>query len=81
MDRQSHLVSVTVQLPSPAVAMSFGLPVFGTQVQIITANGQQVGQATHVQQPMIPADLTDDVLAALNAQLASLGLRLERAGG
>lgn len=81
MDRQSHLVSVTAQLPNPAVAMSFGLPVFGTQVQIITANGQQVGQAIHVQQPMIPADITDDVLVALNAQLASLGLRLERTGG
>ena len=81
MDRQSHLVSVTAQVPNPAVAMSFGWPVYGTSVQVITANGQQVGQATQVQQPMIPADFTDEVLAALNGQLVSLGLRLERTGG
>lgn len=81
MDRQSHLVSITAQIPNPAVSMSFGWPVYGTSVQVITANGQPVGQATQVQQPMIPADFTDEVLAALNGQLVSLGLRLERTGG
>lgn len=77
MIRNSHLVNITVQMPNPLMQMSFGMPVYMTHLQTITdADGKQVGNPLPQQTPIIPSDVTPELLDAINTQLATIGLKL-----
>ena len=41
-------------------------------------SGQAVAQPAHSQYPMVAEDVTDELLAAMNAKLLSLGLEVIR---
>jgi Mg2+/Co2+ transporter CorC len=50
-----------------------------TSVSLATNEaGQAVAQPAHSQYPMVAEDITDELLAALNAKLAALGLEVTR---
>lgn len=78
MIRTTHLANITIQIPNPLMGMSFGMPVYMTHLQVVTNGDQQVGHPTQQQTPLVPADMTPEMLALLNEQLASIGLKLEK---
>lgn len=76
MIRTTYLANVTIQLPNPAFPMNYGLPVLATSVQVISSNGQQMGHPVQIQGPMIESDMTPELLATVNEQLATIGYKL-----
>ena len=50
-----------------------------TSVSVATNEaGQAIAQPAHSQYPMVAEDVTDELLAALNAKLLTLGLEVAR---
>lgn len=78
MERTIYTSSVTIQIPNPIMPPNYGLPIISSTVQIITDSGQQVGHPVQIQTPVIQSDLTDELIASLNTQLATVGLVLSR---
>ena len=80
MQRITTLGSLAINLPNAVQPLQPGaLPVVLTSFQVITgADGKQAGYVSQMQQQAIAADITDPVLAAVNAQLAYLGLTISR---
>lgn len=74
MIRTTSLFSITIQFPNPVIPMAFGVPAYMTNVQSLQNGDQQVGHPTQTQTPLVPSDITPELLAAINTQLASLGL-------
>lgn len=71
--RLSMLSGITINIPNAVQnGQPFNVNMITVQV-IADAAGQQIGHPIQQQQPVIESDLTPEVLAALNAQLAYLG--------
>lgn len=81
MQRQTILAAIALNIPNAIQQQQGnGVPVTQTVIEVITdAEGKQVGYPGQLQRPMIPADITDDVLATMNALVAYLGLQVTRA--
>lgn len=77
--RQELPSAVTISLDNPYQAAPFGTPAFITKVSLVVDdNGAPLTQPTALQYGIISHDVDDDLLARLNAKLATMGLRLER---
>lgn len=82
MNRNLSLLNITIQIPNQLVNMAFGHPVFMTHLQTLTdAEGKQIAHPTQQQTPVVPADMTPEMLDAINAQLASIGLTMSKVNG
>lgn len=78
--RKSTALSLTVNFPNEVMPQPFRRPVLTTYEQVL-ADGQQVEQPQHMQRPILQADVTDEMIVALNVQLGLVGLRVERVTG
>ncbi len=79
MQRNVYLVNATIQFENPIQPPQWGAPVFLSSVSVVTNDdGTQVYQPSYIQQPATPADITEEVLKALQARFAVLGLTLTR---
>lgn len=79
MQRNQQMANLQVNLDNQFLPPPFGQAVTMNVVQVVTdAEGRVVGQPAHQLQPVVPADITPELLAALNAKLAVVGLKLER---
>jgi hypothetical protein len=79
MPRLNIPLSVTVQFDNPVQPPAYNAAAIMTQVTLATNDaGQAVAQPAHSQYPMVAEDVTDDLLAAMNAKLLSLGLEVIR---
>jgi hypothetical protein len=79
MPRLNIPLSVTVQFDNPVQPPAYNAAAIMTQVTLATNDaGQAVAQPAHSQYPMVAEDVTDDLLAAMNAKLLSLGLEVSR---
>lgn len=79
MQRNVYLVNATIQFENPLQPPQWGAPVFLSSVSVVTnEDGTQVYQPSYIQQPATPADITEEVLKAMQARLAVLGLTLTR---
>lgn len=75
--RKSTAISVTINFENAVMPAQFRRPVLTTVEQILV-DGQPVEQAQHLQRPILQADVTDEMIAALNLQLALVGLAVAR---
>lgn len=78
ISRTTILGSLTVFFPNAIQSPQGGLPVSLSTFQTITGVDKTV-HPVQIQQPAIPDDITDEVLAAINEQMAYLGLVVSRA--
>ena len=79
MPRLNIPLSVTVQFDNPVQPPAYNAAAIMTQVTLATNEaGQAVAQPAHSQYPMVAEDVTDELLAAMNAKLAALGLEVSR---
>lgn len=75
MIRETHLANLTIQVPNPAMQLAFNVPIYMTHIQSVKSDdGTLIGNPTQQQTPMVDADVTPEVLEAINLQLASIGL-------
>ena len=71
--------SVSIQFDNPVQPPAYGAAAIMTSVSLATNEaGQALAQPAHSQYPMVAEDVTDDLLAALNAKLLTLGLEVSR---
>jgi hypothetical protein len=77
--RKSVAISFTVNLENGVIPAQFRRPVL-TTVEQIQVDGQNVEQPQHLQKPILQADVTDELLVAINAQMALVGLIVTRIG-
>ena len=79
MPRLNIPLSVSIQFDNGIQPPAYGAAAIMTQVTLATNDaGQAIAQPAHSQFPMVAEDVTDDLLAALNAKLAALGLEVSR---
>jgi len=79
MPRLNIPLSVTVQFDNPVQPPAYNAAAIMTQVTLATNDaGQAIAQPAHSQYPMVAEDVTDELLAALNAKLLALGLEVTR---
>ncbi|AMR77686.1 hypothetical protein [Cupriavidus nantongensis] len=79
MPRISIPMQFTVQLDNPVQPAAYGSAAIMTVASVmVDQNGKAVSQPAPSQFPAEPEDITPELLAALNAKLAVLGLKLER---
>ena len=79
MPRLNIPLSVTVQFDNPVQPPAYNAAAIMTQVTLATNDaGQAIAQPAHSQYPMVAEDVTDELLAALNAKLLALGLEVAR---
>ena len=79
MPRINIPASVTIQFDNPIQPPAFGAPCMLTQISVATnADGVAVSQPAHHQFPMVPDDITDELIAALDSRLKSIGLTVSR---
>lgn len=72
-------VSLTVQFDNPYQPPQWGMPVLMTQVVTVKdVNGTDLYTPSHQMLPAVAADVTDEMLAALQTKLASIGLAVSR---
>jgi hypothetical protein len=76
MQRTTYPQQVSIHLANPVMQPQYGLPVLMTTIQVISNEAGAIGHPTQTVQPMIGADMNDDVLAAINASLATIGYKL-----
>jgi hypothetical protein len=77
--RKSVAISFTVNLENSVIPPQFKRPVL-TTVEQIQVDGANVEQPQHLQKPILQADVTSELLAALNVQMALVGLVVTRLG-
>ncbi|MGF7130527.1 hypothetical protein P3T40_002002 [Paraburkholderia sp. EB58] len=75
--RKSTAISLTINFENAVMPAQFRRPVLTTVEQILV-DGVAVEQAQHLQRPILQADVTDEMIAAVNAQLALVGLVVTR---
>lgn len=75
--RKSTAISLSINFPNDVMPQPFRRPVLTTYEQVLV-DGQQAEQPQHMQRPILQADVTDEMLAALNVQLALVGLSVAR---
>jgi len=75
--RTITLGSLAINFPNSIQAPQGGLPVTLSTFQSITGTEVAV-YPTQIQQPAIPGDITPEILAAINEQVAYLGLIVSR---
>lgn len=81
MPRQSIISNLTVQFPNNIQPPQWGAPVLITQICVITdANGNALYQPSYQAMPASAEDISDEMLAALQQQLAAVGLTVARTG-
>lgn len=79
MPRLNIPLSVAIQFDNPVQPPAYGAAAVMTSVSLATNDaGQAVAQPAHSQYPMVAEDVTDELLAALNAKLLTLGLEVSR---
>ena len=79
MPRLNIPLSVSIQFDNPVQPPAYAAAAIMTQVTLVTNEaGQAQTQPAHSQYPMVAEDVTDDLLAALNAKLLTLGLEVAR---
>ena len=79
MPRLNIPLSVSIQFDNPVPPPAYGAAAVMTGVRLATNEaGQAVAQPAHGQYPMVAEDVTDELLAAVNAKLAALGLEVSR---
>ena len=79
MPRLNIPLSVTVQFDNPVQPPAYNAAAIMTQVTLATNEaGQAIAQPAHSQFPLVGEDITDELLAAMNAKLAALGLEVSR---
>lgn len=77
--RNTFHTQLTIQLDNPVQPMQWGAPVLITSVVVVTNDaGQSIYQPTHHVQPAVDEDITDELLAALQAKLGAIGLDVTR---
>lgn len=68
-----------LQLPNDFQPPQWGAPVLLCGLSVVVDDaGKPVYQPAYIQRPISQADLTPDILQALNNQLAAIGFKLER---
>lgn len=75
LTRTTETASIIIQLPN-ATQPPNGLPVVATYIDTIKRGPDLVGYPQQRQQHLIPADITPDLLATINEQLATIGYQL-----
>lgn len=79
MQRQTIIISLTVQFQNPVQPPQWDAPVMLTQASLVVdAGGQPVYPPAFSQVPAASSDITDDMLAHLQVQLAAVGLTVAR---
>ncbi|WP_150124162.1 hypothetical protein [Cupriavidus nantongensis] len=79
MQRTQQMANLQVHLDNQFMPAPFGQGVTMSVVQVVTdPQGRVVGQPAHQVQAVVPDDITQELLAALNDKLGAVGLRLER---
>ena len=79
MPRLNIPLSVSIQFDNPVQPPAYNAAAIMTQVTLATNDaGQAIAQPAHSQFPMVAEDVTDELLAAMNAKLLALGLEVSR---
>ena len=79
MRRQNIVVNLTIQFNNPVQPPQWGAPVLLTQVALVVdAEGNALYQPAYHSQPAAAEDITDDLFAALQQQMAAVGLAVSR---
>lgn len=79
MQRYTIPVNLTVQFPNEVQPPQWDAPVLIMQASVVTdINGQAVYQPAFTQVPAAESDITDEMLARLQHQLAAVGLTVTR---
>lgn len=79
MRRQNIVVNLTIQFNNPVQPPQWGAPVLLTQVALVVdAEGNALYQPAYHSQPAAAEDITDELFAALQQQLAAVGLAVSR---
>lgn len=74
VERQTRTTSVKAHLLTNTTTQHFGVTVFLGRETWLADGDTRVGAAGTDEVPATPADMTDDLVAQLNASLAYLGL-------
>lgn len=79
MRRQNIIVQLAIQFPNPVQPPQWGAPVLLTQVALVVdAQGAAMYQPAYHSQPAAAEDITDELLVAMQEQLAAVGLAVSR---
>lgn len=79
MRRQNVLMNLTIQFNNPVQPPQWGAPVLITQATLVVdAQGNALYQPAYHSQPAAAEDITDELLVALQEQLAAVGLSVAR---
>lgn len=79
MRRQNVLMNLTIQFNNPVQPPQWGAPVLITQATLVLdAQGSALYQPAYHSQPAAAEDITDELLVALQEQLAAVGLAVSR---
>lgn len=80
MQRTQQIISLQINLENAVQTRPYNSGTTMMLAQVITQNGQVLQDKTNlIQQPVIAEDITEEILAALNAALIDTGLTLVRA--
>lgn len=80
MQRTQQIISLQINLENAVQTRPYNSGATMMLAQVITQNGQVLQDKTNlIQQPVIAEDITEEILAALNAALIDTGLTLVRA--
>ena len=79
MRRQNIVVNLTIQFNNPVQPPQWGAPVLLTQAALVVdAEGNALYQPAYHSQPAAAEDITDELFAVLQQQLAAVGLAVSR---
>lgn len=79
MRRQNIVVNLTIQFNNPVQPPQWGAPVLLTQVALVVdEGGNALYQPAYHSQPAAAENITDELFAALQQQLAAVGLAVSR---
>ena len=79
MRRQNIVINLTIQFDNAVQPPQWAAPVLLTQVALVVdAQGNALYQPAYHAQPAAADDITDELLAALQQQLAAVGLAVSR---
>lgn len=79
MPRLTIPLNLAFQFENSVQPPAYGAAAVLTSVSVATnAQGQAISQPAHQQMPVVAEDITDELLAALDAKARSIGLQITR---
>lgn len=79
MQRISQVAQIMIQLENAYQPPQFGAPVLMTEINVVKdGENKPVYQPSFITKIAVPADITDELVAAINERFSAIGLEVKR---